>query len=169
MRTTSYAIALGSNRRHGRHGSPAATLRAAVFAMEEQGLQVEAVSRIRTTPALGPAGRSFSNAVAIISCDLDPLDLLDQLKAIEDWFGRRPGQRWGARVLDLDIILWSAGAFGSEGLIVPHTSFRERLFVLDPLMEIAPDWRDPISGLSVRQIRSRLIARRPVDQDRTRP
>ena len=155
MTKTSYAIALGSNRRS-RHGSPEATLRAALVA-----LKPVAVSRIRATPALGPAGRGFANAVAIVESNLDPDELLAALKALERAFGRRPGRRWGPRVLDLDIILWSEGPWGGPGPIVPHAEFRDRAFVLKPLAELAPDWPDPISGLTIRQLLYRLTAPRP--------
>jgi len=148
-----YAIALGSNRRS-RHGGPAATLRAALAR-----LQPVAVSRTHATPALGPAGRGFANAVAIVESRLAPDALLVELKALERAFGRRPGRRWGARVLDLDIILWSEGPWGGPGPIVPHAAFRERAFVLEPLAEVAADWRDPVGGLTVRQLLARL--RRP--------
>ena len=84
--------------------------------------------------------------------ELDPAELLAELKALERAFGRRPGRRWGPRVLDLDIILWSEGAWAGPGLIVPHPEFRRRAFVLEPLAEIAPDWRDPMTGLSVRHL-----------------
>jgi 2-amino-4-hydroxy-6-hydroxymethyldihydropteridine diphosphokinase len=155
MATTSYAIALGSNRRS-RHGSPAATLRAALAALGPR-----QVSTIRATPALGPAGRSFANAVAIVESELAPDELLAELKAIERRFGRRNGRRWGPRVLDLDIILWSGGAWGGPGPIVPHPEFRNRAFVLAPLAEIAPGWRDPLTGATVRQLLARLTAPRP--------
>ena len=153
MAKTSYAIALGSNRRS-RHGSPAETLRAALDA-----LRPVAASRIHATAAVGPGGRSYANAVAIVESKLEPDELLAQLKALERAFGRRPGRRWGPRVLDLDIILWSEGPWDGPGPIVPHAEFRNRDFVLAPLAEIAADWRDPISGASVRQLRFRL--RRP--------
>jgi len=156
MATTSYAIALGSNRRS-RHGSPAATLRAALAAIGG----VRAASAIRTTPALGPAGRSFANAAAIIESSLDPDALLAELKAVERAFGRRPGRRWGPRVLDLDIVLWSGGAWRGPGPIIPHAEFRRRAFVLRPLVEIASDWRDPITGATMRQLFARLTAPRP--------
>jgi 2-amino-4-hydroxy-6-hydroxymethyldihydropteridine diphosphokinase len=150
MGRTSYAIALGSNRR-GRHGSPAATLRAAAAA-----LGAAELSRIRSTPALGPAGRGFANAVAVVESALDPGDLLEEMKAVERAFGRRAGRRWGPRVLDLDIILWSGGAWAEPGLVVPHPEFRMRRFVLEPLAELVPGWRDPVSGATVRQLRARL-------------
>jgi 2-amino-4-hydroxy-6-hydroxymethyldihydropteridine diphosphokinase len=155
MAKTSYAIALGSNRRS-RHGSPAETLRAALAE-----LRPVAVSNIRTTPALGPAGRGFANAVAIVESKAEPDELLAALKALERAYGRRPGRRWGPRVLDLDIILWSEGPWDGPGPLVPHVEFRNRAFVLKPLAELAPDWRDPVSGLTVRQLLFRLTAARP--------
>ena len=154
MALTSYAIALGSNR-WGRHGSPVETVRAAAKA-----IAAERLSKVRLTPALGPAGRGFANAVALLRSELDPPALLARLKQVERDFGRRPGRRWGPRVLDLDIILWSQGAWGGDGLIVPHPEFRRRRFVLEPLAEIAPGWRDPITGATVRQLLHRL-GRRP--------
>lgn len=164
MALTSYALALGSNRRHGAHGAPADIVRAARDALAAEGITVEAFSTIRDTPALGPAGRGFANAAAIVSTPLEPADLLRRLKAMERAFGRRGGRRWGPRVLDLDIILWSGGAFAEQGLVIPHPSFRERLFVLQPLAEIAPGWRDPITGATLRQLLHRALRRKPVDR-----
>ena len=163
-----YAVALGSNRRHPRHGAPAGVIRAALDAMGEASVRVVRTSRIFVTPALGPAGRAFANAAALVETRLDPPALLDALKAIERDFGRRRGRRWGARVLDLDIILWSGGTWprfpgraGAGRLTVPHRDFARRAFVLDPLAAIAPGWRDPRSGLAVRHLHARLHARIP--------
>ena len=167
MANSSYLIALGSNRPHGRYGPPPRVIVAAVAALGELG-EVVAVSRIRATPALGPAGRGFANAAALLASDLDPDELLFALKLIERGFGRRSGRRWGARVLDLDIILWSGGPWDGPGPIVPHPEFRRRAFVLDPLAELAPDWRDPVSGATVRQLRARLGRPTPVDPERAR-
>jgi 2-amino-4-hydroxy-6-hydroxymethyldihydropteridine diphosphokinase len=163
MAVTSYAIALGSNRR-GRRGSPVATVRAAAEA-----LGVTRLSPIRSAPALGPAGRAFANAAAILHSDLEPPDLLAELKALERRFGRRPGRRWGPRVLDLDIILWSGGSWCGNGLTIPHAEFRVRAFVLEPLAEVAATWSDPITGASVRQLLHRLRRPRPVDPLGSRP
>jgi 2-amino-4-hydroxy-6-hydroxymethyldihydropteridine diphosphokinase len=164
MAKTSYAIALGSNRRHGRHGSPAAVVGAAVEALKARGLKIERVSKIRATAALGPAGRGFANAAIVLSTPLEPPDLLSELKSVEREFGRRRGRRWGPRVLDLDILLWSEGSWEGPGLIVPHPGFRDRKFVLEPLAEIAPGWRDPVTGATVRQLLFRHLL--PVAQDR---
>ena len=160
MARTSYAVALGSNRRS-RQGSPAATLHAAAAE-----IGVTALSSIRTTPALGPAGRSFANAAAIVETDLSPPELLARLKGIEQAFGRRRGRAWGPRVLDLDILLWSEGFWAGDGLVVPHTQMRRRRFVLEPLAELVPDWRDPRTGATVRQLLARLRAARPAESPR---
>lgn len=161
MPLTSYAIALGSNRR-GRHGGPTATVRAALSALDALG-GVVAASDIMFTRPVGPSLRRFANMVAIIESEAAPDVLLRQLKAIERGFGRRRGQRWGARVIDLDIILWSGGAWASSGamnaLVIPHPRFRERDFVLRPLAQIAPTWRDPVSGRTIRHLVA--IDRRP--------
>lgn len=157
MATATYLIGLGSNRR-GRHGRPADEVRAALRAIGG----IEAVSPLVTSAALGPSRRAFANAAALIGSDEVPPVLLDRLKAIERRFGRRPGRRWGARVIDLDILFWSGGAWRSPGLTVPHREVRRRAFVLHPLRAIAPGWRDPSTGLAVRQLARRLTARRPL-------
>jgi 2-amino-4-hydroxy-6-hydroxymethyldihydropteridine diphosphokinase len=157
MAKTSYAIALGSNRRS-RFGSPADAVHAAAAE-----LGVERLSAIRVTPALGPAGRSFANAAAILVSDEEPPALLAALKSLERRFGRRRGRAWGPRVIDLDIILWSGGAWEGDGLVVPHPRFRDRRFVLEPLAEIVADWRDPLTGATVRQLLHRLSRPNPVD------
>lgn len=148
-----FVIALGSNR-SGRHGRPGAELAAALRAI---GGIVTASSVIDTAP-LGPSLRRYRNMAAIVASDEPPPVLLARLKQIEAAFGRRRGQRWGARVIDLDIILWSRGAWSGTGLTIPHPEFRTRAFVLGPVAQIAPDWRDPISGLTMRQLARRQRA-----------
>jgi 2-amino-4-hydroxy-6-hydroxymethyldihydropteridine diphosphokinase len=93
----------------------------------------------------------------LVTTGLEPRALLALLKRVERAFGRQSGgQRWSSRVLDLDIVLWSGGCWSSPELTVPHREFRKRRFVLDPAVGIAPLWRDPVSGLTVRQLRARL-------------
>ncbi len=154
MAKTSYVIALGSNRRHHRHGSPDAVLAAARAYLAESGLAIRAIAPIFRTAAVGPAGRSFANSAILAETDLDPPALLRLLKGVERSFGRRRGRRWGARVLDLDIILWSQGAWQSGSLGIPHPAFTQRRFVLDPVLAIAPGWR--AGGLTVRHHHARL-------------
>ena len=78
--------------------------------------------------------------------DLPARALLDRLMAVERQDGRvRPGPG-AARTLDLDLIFYGDERLAEPGLVVPHPRFRERLFVLEPLAELAPDWIDPVSG-----------------------
>ena len=164
MTKTSYVVAVGSNRSHHRHGRPPAVVKAAAAALASaRGVKVKAVAPISITPALGPAGRSFANSALVLTSKKSPEKLLDLLKKTERDFGRRKVRRWGPRVLDLDIILWSGGIWADNRLAVPHPAFRERRFVLDPLASLVPDWRDPRDGLTVRQLRARLLRRKPVD------
>jgi 2-amino-4-hydroxy-6-hydroxymethyldihydropteridine diphosphokinase len=81
--------------------------------------------------------------------------MLAALKAIERAMGRRGGRRWGARVIDLDIVLWSGGRWRTRTLVVPHPAFRARAFVLRPAAAIAPRWRDPVTGRTLAQLAAR--------------
>jgi 2-amino-4-hydroxy-6-hydroxymethyldihydropteridine diphosphokinase len=153
-----YAIAIGSNRPHGRHGRPPQVVESAIARLDAEFGLFDA-SPIVLNRAIGRAGRDFANAVALVESDLEPVEMLRRLKSIERAFGRRPGKRWGPRVLDLDIVLWSGGRFRSRRLTIPHRELAKRGFVLDPLAVIAPGWR--VRGpLSVRHLAHRL-ARRP--------
>jgi 2-amino-4-hydroxy-6-hydroxymethyldihydropteridine diphosphokinase len=154
-----YAIAIGSNRPHGRHGRPPEVVAAAIAALDRDFGLFDA-SPILLNPAHGGAGRDFANAVALVESVLDPPAMLRALKALERDFGRRPGRRWGARVLDLDIAAWSGGKWRSRDLTVPHPRLASRSFVIDPLAAIAPRW--PITGaINARHLAHRLARRRP--------
>ncbi len=152
-----YLIALGSNVRHHRHGRPEQVLGAALIALAEAGLAIEHASAIIRSAPLGPSRRRYANTAATIRTALDPDAVLSALQWIEHAFGRhRRGQRWSARVLDLDIVLWSGGPWSGPGLTIPHLEYRERAFVLGPASRIAPGWRDPITGLTSRHLAARL-------------
>ncbi len=160
---TSFAIALGSNQRHARFGAPEAVLSHALGKLDGKKVSVAAVSHTMRSRPIGPSQRSYANLAAIVETSLSPIDLLDRLKKLERKMGRRAGgQRWGKRVIDLDIILWSGGIWASPPLAIPHPGFRTRSFVLQPLAAIAPKWRDPVSGLSVRHLKARLDRKRPL-------
>ncbi|PEQ12039.1 2-amino-4-hydroxy-6-hydroxymethyldihydropteridine diphosphokinase [Novosphingobium sp. PC22D] len=157
-----YLVALGSNMRHQELGSPRAVLEAALRELDRGPLERLARSRIHTTAPLGPSRRRFANAAAVVRTALDPEALLRRLKRIERDFGRKArGQSWRARVLDLDIVLWTGGTWASPALTIPHRAYRQRRFVLDPACEVAPEWRDPLSGLTTRHLRARLTKPRP--------
>jgi 2-amino-4-hydroxy-6-hydroxymethyldihydropteridine diphosphokinase len=127
---------------------------------------VTARSRVIATPAMGAARRRFANATLVLESELDPPSLLAALKRTEREFGRRPGQRWGDRVLDLDIVLWSGGPWSSgpcpDGLTIPHPCFATRRFVLDPACAIARDWRAPPRALTLAHHQARLTRPRPL-------
>lgn len=154
-----YAIAIGSNRPHGRYGRPAQVVEAAIARLDEEFGLFDA-SPILLNSAIGGAGRDFANAVALVESELDPPALLEQVKAIERQFGRRRGKHWAERVLDLDISLWSGGRFRSRALNIPHYGLEDRTFVLQPLAAIAPGWR--VRGsLTARNLAHRLARRAP--------
>lgn len=159
--SSTYLIALGSNRPHVLYGRPAGVLYAAMEEVAALGM-VTARSNVVQTAPLGPARRRFANAALVLESELAPPSLLAALKRMEREFGRRGAQRWGDRVLDCDIILWSGGRWRSAGLTIPHSAFRARDFVLGPASTIAPAWRDPVSGLSLAQCNARLTRARPL-------
>ena len=148
-------------------------LRAALTALDaEPGIMLEAASPIVASAPLGPSRRRYANAAAILASDLAPPGLLARLHALEQRFARRRrGRAWGARTLDLDIVLWSQGRWTSPGLTVPHPAYRERLFVLAPALVIARAWRDPLTGATIAHQAARLRRARPVAHqvDRHRP
>ena len=163
--SSTYLIALGSNRRHHAFGSPAGVVRAAMEECAALGT-VTARSAVVATPAMGAAQRRFANAALVLESELAPPSLLAALKRMEREFGRRRGQRWGDRVLDLDVVLWSGGRWvsgrGRSALNIPHPAFAQRAFVLTPARSIARDWRDPVSGLTIAHHHARLTRPRPV-------
>jgi 2-amino-4-hydroxy-6-hydroxymethyldihydropteridine diphosphokinase len=153
-----YAIAIGSNRPHGRFGRPQQVVEAAIARLDQQFGLFDA-SPIILNAAHGGAGRDFANAVALVESNLQPPAMLAHLKALEQAFGRRCGRRWGPRVLDLDIALWSGGRFNSRKLTIPHLQLANRAFVLQPLAAIAPRWR--VGNLTTHHLVRRLARRLP--------
>jgi 2-amino-4-hydroxy-6-hydroxymethyldihydropteridine diphosphokinase len=154
-----YALGLGSNRPHGRHGAPAHVIEAALAALEREGVAIVARSRIIATAPVGPSIRRFANAAALIETGLTPPALLALVKRIERSFGRRRGRRWGARVIDVDLLLWSGGTWRARDLTIPHAALGTRAFVLAPLRDVAPGW---ITGKgTVAQAYARLTRPRP--------
>ena len=121
------------------------------------GWQRCAVSRIRPTAPIGPGGRRFANGAVAVRSGLPLRQVLTLIKQVERDFGRRGGRRWGDRVLDLDIIGAGDAVIRTGRLIVPHPGIASRRFVLDPLVDIAPDWRHPLSHLTARQLRARAM------------
>ena len=143
-------IALGSNL-----GDRHAHIRAAVEALARlPGTDVVRVSTIIETEPVGPAGQErYLNGVAQIRTSLGPRDLLSHLLRMELERGRdrASSPRWGSRTLDLDLLLFGDRVIDEPGLSVPHPRLRERLFVLEPLAEIAPELALPPDGKRVRE------------------
>ena len=156
MAEHTYLIALGSNMRVPGIGLPREVVATAIAALDEVGAPA-AISPIISSEPVGPSLRRYANAAAVLHTGLDPPSVMRALLKIEREFGRRRrGQRWRARALDLDIVLWSGGIWASEHLSIPHPRFRERAFVLGPASAIAGDWRDPMTGFTLRQLNARL-------------
>lgn len=142
-------IALGSNL-----GDSEALLQEALKSLAElPETQLVAQSDLRrTAPVGGPAQQpDYLNGAALLETSIEPLALLDHLQRIESLAGRDRTQeeRWGPRRLDLDLLLHGDTTCSTERLILPHPRMEERLFVLEPLAEIAPELRLPACGMSV--------------------
>ncbi len=159
-------IAFGSNLSSA-SGDSIDILRAAVGLLPDRGIVLEAVSGIYETPPVGPGRQqNYVNAVASVSSEDGPAVLLRKLSHIEISCGRRTGPRWSARVLDLDLLAYGrmvAGWRGNitvlrsgdkavPGLVIPHPRMDFRPFVLRPLIDIAPQWRHPVSGKKAIQL-----------------
>jgi len=142
------AIALGSNL-----GDRRAHLDFAVSALQSL-LAHLLVSAYRDTVPVGVVGPQplYLNAAAVGDTNLSARALLDALLAIERERGRQRPHQNAARTLDLDLILFGDTVVDEPGLVVPHPRFRERQFVLEPLREIAPDMRDPVTGKRIREL-----------------
>lgn len=110
--------------------------------------QLVSTSSLYGSDPMGPQDQpDYVNSVAEISTQLSPLCLLDELQAVEDKQGRVRGHnRWTARTLDLDLLLYGQQVLTSERLTVPHPGITERSFVLMPLLEIAPNCIIPGKG-----------------------
>lgn len=151
MRTV---VSIGSNL-----GDRAGAVR---FAIERLATFIEdlAVSPVVETEPEGPGLADqplYLNAVATGETSLGARALLEQLLAIERQFGRTRPSPSAPRTLDLDLILLGDTILNEPGLQVPHPRFRERFFVLGPLVEIAPDVRDPVSGLRAGELLRALL------------
>jgi 2-amino-4-hydroxy-6-hydroxymethyldihydropteridine diphosphokinase len=156
-------IGLGANL-----GEPAAQLRRALeglAALDE--VEVVRVSAFYLNPPLGPPAQPwYVNAVAQVRTRLTAEELLRALQRLETAMGRVQGERWGPRVIDLDLLLYDGEISRSPELVLPHPEMHRRAFVLAPLAEIAPDAWHPALHKSAAQL---LAALAPADREALQP
>lgn len=147
-------IGFGANQ-----GDPLATFQAALEALGSMaGVRVTRVSRLyRTTAVGGPAGQSdYTNGVIRCETTLAPEQLLAVLQRIETRLGRERKERWGPRVIDLDLLLAGDAMRRTEHLVLPHPRMAFRAFVLEPACEVASEIIDPCTGWTLRQLREHM-------------
>nr|WP_279308119.1 2-amino-4-hydroxy-6-hydroxymethyldihydropteridine diphosphokinase [Niveispirillum sp. BGYR6] len=152
-------IGIGSNLSSG-SGTPAQTCRQALDRLQQQGVRILALSRFYESAPVPVSDQPwFVNAVAALDTDLAAGELLALMHQVEAAFGRQRRVVNEARTLDMDLIDYN-GVCQVGPPILPHPRAAERAFVLLPLRELAPDWRDPVSGRSIDD----LIAHLPPGQ-----
>ena len=130
-------IGLGSNL-----SEPSQQLKNAVQAISTmKKCHIKNISSLYFSRPMGPQDQpDYMNAVLSVCTSLTPIELLDALQIIENNTGRlRKGNRWGARILDLDILLFGQEVISNDRLTIPHYGMKSREFVLIPLHEISPD------------------------------
>lgn len=142
-------LGLGSNL-----GDRLTNLQAAVDLLHgEPGLRVLASSRVwETAPVGGPPQPDYLNAVIRVETDLSARDLLDVAHRVEERLGRVRKERWGARSIDIDVLLFDEETIDESDLVVPHPRLAQRAFVLLPLLELVPDPVLP-DGTRLRELR----------------
>jgi 2-amino-4-hydroxy-6-hydroxymethyldihydropteridine diphosphokinase len=133
-------LGLGSNL-----GDRLANLSRAVDALEGRGVQLTRSSRVyETDPVGGPVQPAYLNAVVEVATDLEPLELLGAALDIERELGRVRGERWGPRIIDIDLLTYGDREIDEPQLSVPHPRMHKRAFVLVPLLELDAD--PPLPG-----------------------
>ncbi|MCY3733557.1 MAG: 2-amino-4-hydroxy-6-hydroxymethyldihydropteridine diphosphokinase [Chloroflexi bacterium] len=150
-------VALGANLVSARHVTPAGGLDAALDALAERGILPVARSRwYRSAPVPPAQGSWFVNGVARVETTLSPVPLMAHLLAVEAAFGRRRSIA-GADLLDYDgQVVHHAASDHGPALSLPHPRLAERAFVLAPLIEVAPDWRHPVSGATATSLLAKV-------------
>lgn len=146
-------VGVGSNL-----GDPAARCAEAVCRISQlSGIKVLRQSSLYRTEPVGFEKQDwFINSVVEIRTVLNPHELLKALQRIEDTMGRTRGEKWGPRVIDLDILLYGQEIMKEDELAIPHPDLHKRRFVLEPLCEIAPYAIHPVFGVSVHGLTERL-------------
>ena len=141
-------IGLGSNLMHNSNAPEQNIMSAIQFLSEIQSSRMLNVSSLYKSKPVGPQDQDdYINAVVELDTDLSAFELLENLQAIEDKHGRvRTGEHWGARTLDLDLLIYGSDRIDNERLTVPHVEMINRAFVLVPLADINPECVIPGAG-----------------------
>lgn len=134
MAPTRAYVGLGSNL-----GDRLDNLQRAVELLLEKGLSVMEASSVYETDPVGPPQPDFLNAAVAVDCDLPPAELVGVLKQVEAEIGREQSERWGPRVIDLDLLLYGEETVAEPGVTVPHAELTNRAFALVPILEIDDD------------------------------
>jgi 2-amino-4-hydroxy-6-hydroxymethyldihydropteridine diphosphokinase len=150
-------IGLGGNL-----GQTDAAFVGALEALAEEG-RVRAVSRVWRTRPVGPSQPEFLNAAAVIDWPAGPRPLLERCREIEADAGRDRAreQRWGPRILDLDLLIAASTVCRGPDLDLPHPRLHERRFALEPAAELVPGWVHPLLGLTVEELAEKARRRDP--------
>ncbi len=129
----------------------------AIDLLQEQLGKVESISSIHHTAPWGNTDQDdFVNQAILISCRIKPLIVLEIILEIEQKIGRIRYEKWGPRLIDIDIVFYGALMYQSDLLEIPHPYMQDRLFVLEPLQEIAADFRHPRLNSTVTQLLEQL-------------
>ena len=141
-------LSLGSNL-----GDRAANIQTALGHLNASGVPVSRLSPIYETEPTGFTDQPwFLNAVAEAHCTLLPQQLLQCVKKIEALMLRKPAVRNGPRVIDIDILFYQSAVIHTRDLEIPHPRLRERRFVLAPMADLAPNWRDPVTRRTIAEL-----------------
>jgi len=134
-------------------GDPRTTLQRAIAALSAEAIAYVRRAPLYRTAPMGPPGQpDYLNTVIEVDTALAPLELLDALKRIEGALGRLPSERWAARAIDLDLLLYGEQIVDHERLTVPHAGLAQRRFVLAPLARLVPSLRVPGIGRTVAEL-----------------
>ena len=149
-------IALGANS-NGPWGTPRQAVEEALRRLNTAGIRLKRASQLLVTAPFGVTDQAdFVNAVAEVETQLPPEALLKRLHVIERLAGRRRTLRWGPRTLDLDLVDYHGQVRSAPPPVLPHPGIAERIFVLAPIAEIAPQWRHPETRLTAAQMLAKL-------------